>query len=419
MKEYLSNLWSKIKKGTIKFKLCISLLFIVYVGIICVCVIPIEVDSSIPGTVTNVSYLINIDSNNEPGNIYTVSIFSESKISLLQYLLTKMDSNSDIELGKPTSLDIFTENEEYASNYGYKLQSIQDSIIVAYNQAIKDGYDVVIDYNYQGQYLLNIPQNAFETGSEDFKNGDIITGVNDVTFTSENDYFSALDTVFDTIMYNEKSIKQLKDEGKFNLYDDDGNLIDDNKLLVFNLYSYVKTIESNHSFNIVRNGENKTVTPSALMLFYLYSNKIIITKDDVSTMYSIKDNYFTVYKINYDKCSPKIDISKTNTVGPSGGLMQALAVYNCITSDDITKGYRIMGTGGITINGDATIIGGERQKIVTAHLYKADIFFVPEENYESAKNKFDEIGDANFKLVSVNSLTDVIYYLKNMEVTNE
>lgn len=419
MRKYLSGLWKKIKNGSIKLKVFVSLIVVLYIGIVCVCVIPVYVDSSIPGTVTNVSSLIDIESENEAGNIYTVSIFSESKISILQYLLTKLDKNSDIELGKPIALDIFTENEEYATNYGYKLQSIQDSIIVGYNQAIADGYEVVLDYSYQGQYLINIPQNTFKTGGEDFKNGDIIVGFNDNKFTSEDDYLSSLDTVFASITYEEKTIKQLKEEGKFNLYDKDGKLIEENKNLLFYLIDYIKDVKTEYNFKILRNNEEKTITPSSTMLFYLYSNKLIKTVDNIPTLYTIYENYFTSYVINYDKCSPKIDISKTNTVGPSGGLLQALAVYNSITSNDVTKGLRIMGTGGININGDATLIGGERQKIVTAQLYSADIFFIPEGNYESAKTMYETIEDVKYELVPVNSLKDVINYLNNMEVTNE
>ena len=48
------------------------------------------------------------------------------------------------------------------------------------------------------------------------------------------------------------------------------------------------------------------------MLFYLYSNKLIKTVDNIPTLYTIYENYFTSYVINYDKCSPKIDISKTS-----------------------------------------------------------------------------------------------------------
>ena len=79
----------------------------------------------------------------------------------------------------------------------------------------------------------------------------------------------------------------------------------------------------------------------------------------------------------------------------------------------------LLGTGGINLKGEATTIGGEQQKVITADLYTADIFFIPEENYESAKLKYDTIKEPSYKLVSVKTFKDVLNYLNNMEGTNE
>ena len=201
MKEYLLGFWNKFRNGTVKFKILICSLIVLYIGILCVCFIQFEVDSTLPGTVTNVSDVIDIDSENESGRIYTVSVYSHPKMSLLQYWLVKLDKNSDVSKGKSLNLEIFTENEEYASNVGYKEQSIQDSLIVAYSEAKKNGYDVTLDYSYKGQHLINIPQKLFKTGSEDFKNSDIIIGYNDVLFTSEEDYLNTLDTIFNNLSF--------------------------------------------------------------------------------------------------------------------------------------------------------------------------------------------------------------------------
>ena len=78
-----------------------------------------------------------------------------------------------------------------------------------------------------------------------------------------------------------------------------------------------------------------------------------------------------------------------------------------------------MGTGGIDLNGNATSIGGEQQKIVTANLYEADLFFIPEENYESAKEMYDTIANPTYDLISVSNFNDVLYYLNKLEVSNE
>ena len=414
MKEFLLNLWGKIKKSTIKVKILLSLLIVLYIGIITVSVIQLEVDATTPGSITNVSNVISIESENKTGNIYTVSVFSKYKVSVMQYFLMKLDKNIDIELGQSITYDIFTNNEDYQSNVGYKNQSIQDSIIVAYTKAKEDGYNVTLDYSYKGQNLINIPQNLYKTGSENFKNNDIVTGYNDILFTSKEDYYKALDEIFSNVLINDNSIKNLKYNNKFQLKDENGNRIDENIKLIFDIYKLLSTNETTYSFNIVREKEDKKVNANLKMLFYLYSGFII--KEE--KIYTINENCFESYTINYDKCSPKIDINKTTTVGPSGGLLQTLAVYNSITTDDVTKGKKIMGTGGIALDGSATIIGGEKQKIITANLYMADVFFIPEENYNDAKKQYDLLKEVSYELVSVKTFDDVLNYLKNMEVNN-
>lgn len=414
MKEFLLNLWEKIKKSTVKVKILLSLLIVLYIGIVTISLVQLEVDATTPGSITNVSNVINIESENKTGNIYTVSVFSKSKVSVMQYLLMKLDKNTDIELGQSITYSVLTQNEDYQTNVGFKYQSIQDSIIVAYTKAKEEGFNVSLDYSYKGQNLINIPQNLYKTGSEDFKNNDIVTGYNDVIFTSNKDYINTLDEIFSGIEINGSSIKELKYEGKFNFFDENGNKIEDNIKLVFNIYELVSKEENTYSFNIFREKEDKKVTASLKMLFYLYSGYIL--KDD--KLYSSKVNNFDYYTINYDKCSPKIDISKTTTVGPSGGLLQTLAVYNAITTDDVTKGKKIMGTGGISLDGTVSSIGGEKQKVITANLYTADIFFIPEENYQTAKQQYDLMKEVSYELVSVKTFNDVLNYLKNMEVKN-
>ena len=96
MKEYLLNLWEKIKKSSVKCKILLSLLIVLYIGIICVSTIQLDVDATTPGSITNVSHVINIESENKTGNIYTVSVFTKSKVSVMQYLLMSLDKNTEI-----------------------------------------------------------------------------------------------------------------------------------------------------------------------------------------------------------------------------------------------------------------------------------------------------------------------------------
>lgn len=103
-----------------------------------------------------------------------------------------------------------------------------------------------------------------------------------------------------------------------------------------------------------------------------------------------------------------------NEAGPSGGLMLALEIYNKLTSEDITKGYKIAGTGTIDSNGNVGTIGGVKYKLKGAENDKAKVFFVPVSNYEEAMKVKN---DNNYKIevVKVEKLIDAINYLREMK----
>ena len=93
-------------------------------------------------------------------------------------------------------------------------------------------------------------------------------------------------------------------------------------------------------------------------------------------------------------------------IGSSGGLMLSLSIYNALVEKDITKGRKISGTGTIDIEGNVGAIGGVTYKIKGAVDGKSDIFIVPSENYEEAKEyvkkkkyKIKLIKAENFKQV--------------------
>ena len=401
MKEYLIGLWEKFKNTTLIKKLTIIFLMILYIGIVCICLIKVDVDLTTPGSITRVDNVISIETENERGNIFTVSVYSKEKVSILEYLFIKLDKNSEISMGVSLTNTIFTPTEEYNSNYYLKLQSIQDSIIVAYNAAIEKGHEVKLDYNYSGERIINYPQNLFKTGGDNIKNGDIITKINNNNILSATDYYKYLDDLFSTYLFENQSIKDIY-----------------NKItaeLVEKIYNKLKQEEEKPLlFTVLRENKEIEIKPSYDVLFYLYTNLIIANNE----CYKIVSNHYSSYNINYNNCSPKINISKSNTVGPSGGLLQTLAVYNAITKDDITKGLSIMGTGSIDLNGIAHKIGGEQQKIVTANLYNADVFFIPKDNYPSALEKYNEIKNPSYDLVSVENFNDILIYLEKLEVSN-
>lgn len=101
-----------------------------------------------------------------------------------------------------------------------------------------------------------------------------------------------------------------------------------------------------------------------------------------------------------------------NEGGPSGGLMTSLALYDKLTEKDLTKGKTIVGTGTIDINGNVGEIGGVKYKLKGAVSGKADIFFVPEANYQEAVNLKKE-KEYNIDIVMVKTLSDAVQYLES------
>lgn len=104
---------------------------------------------------------------------------------------------------------------------------------------------------------------------------------------------------------------------------------------------------------------------------------------------------------------------KDSESGPSGGFMMALSIYNYLTEEDITNGMKIVGTGTIDENGEIGPIGGVSYKIKAAERKKADIFFVPVDNYDEALKVKNE-NNLKINLVSVSNINEAIRYLKNL-----
>lgn len=111
---------------------------------------------------------------------------------------------------------------------------------------------------------------------------------------------------------------------------------------------------------------------------------------------------------------PEVKIkSKSTEAGSSGGLMMSLTVYNQLTSEDITKGKKIVGTGTIDVDGNVGEIGGVKYKLIGAVKNKADVFICPEENYEEAL-KVAKDKDYNIKIVSAKTFDEALEKLKEI-----
>ena len=120
------------------------------------------------------------------------------------------------------------------------------------------------------------------------------------------------------------------------------------------------------------------------------------------------------YVREYDT-SPKVDIKfRSSESGPSGGLISTLEIYNQLTKKDITKGYKIAGTGTIEEDGSIGQIGGVEHKLLGAVSDKSDIFLVPSgRNYKQAM-KYKKKNKLKIKIIAVKTINDAIEKLEKL-----
>ena len=109
---------------------------------------------------------------------------------------------------------------------------------------------------------------------------------------------------------------------------------------------------------------------------------------------------------------PKVEyVFKNSESGSSRGLLCALEIYNKITEFDLTKGRIISGTGVIDDDDSVGKIDGIKYKLAEAIKNKAEIFIVPEKNYEEAE-KLVKKYNYDIKLIKATNLKDIIEELK-------
>lgn len=124
------------------------------------------------------------------------------------------------------------------------------------------------------------------------------------------------------------------------------------------------------------------------------------------------------------KVNPPVTFHTAQIGGPSGGLMFTLGIYNRLTKENWTKGYKIAGTGTMNvvkdkktgkIVGEVGPIGGIREKVVAADKRNVEIFFAPVRggNYKAAVQTAKDIG-TKMKIVPVKTFQDALNYLKKL-----
>ncbi len=173
----------------------------------------------------------------------------------------------------------------------------------------------------------------------------------------------------------------------------------DNKqyLKMDDLINYLKTLKLNDIVTFEVERQQQTITATA---------KLYQTKQGP------KIGIMTVLTFDYET-DPKLEISfKDSESGPSGGLMTALAIYENLTAEDITKNRKIIGTGTIDNNGQVGEISGIKYKLIGAVYEKAEIFLCPKENLKEAlaikaKNNY------KLKIIGVSTLNEALDELRD------
>ena len=101
-----------------------------------------------------------------------------------------------------------------------------------------------------------------------------------------------------------------------------------------------------------------------------------------------------------------VQIDAGDIGGPSAGLAFALDVVDELGTD-VDSGRRIAATGAIDLSGRVGAIGGIKQKTIGARQAGADVFLVPDENAEEAREHAEDL-----EIVAVSSFREALSALR-------
>lgn len=360
-KEFLNKL-----SKSLKAKITSGCFIFLYIIVILSSTIKLNLVISTPGVFSNPQEFITINGDvYDFGNINTIGVYVTYRPTIFQYLISQ---NKDFEIDEYNPTSDLSVTDQVKRSTLLKDISIDYAIIASYKKAaINDRIN--IDYKYSG---LLVTANLPISYSNKLQIGDLIIGV------SVNGIYNDL----------------LNYEGD--------EYINHLVSLISGCYSTNKLF----TFKVMRNNEIVEIE------FKWSSDKTLGL--ELKPKFEILDTTYPNFTIDLNKVH--------SSIGSSGGMMLTLSLYNSLIEEDVTKGLFICGTGTIDENGNVGAIGSIQQKIVTAQLYKADIFFCPYssdksssayQNYIDALEKYNEIKKPTFKLIPVTSFDDVLDALKN------
>lgn len=350
-----------MKKFLSKNKKLIFILAIPYILIILLAFIKVDYDVTVPANISSIENVIQIEDETKlNGSINVVSVYSYERVSVLAYLIGKINPYSNVSKSyEYTDIDY---TDMYNGGVIDKRVSIYNAIIAGYKEA---NYD--IEYTFLG-YIVDTITTYVDPNIEI---GDIIVSVNGEKLS------------------NEYSVKD----------------------------AFSKLSSDSVTLGIIKKGNSLPAEYNIKAKYFEQDGKKYFSYGFNVQAYNIpvsKDEY------------PNFDIlwSNINSIGPSGGLLQSFYVYEKLTGASLSEGLKIAGTGTIDIYGNAGLIGGIEQKIITCELSGVDIFFVPvtsenylndptEVNYIDAVNAYNKLKNPHMKIAPVWSLESLIDAIKS------
>jgi PDZ domain-containing protein len=323
---------------------------------------PLPYYISMPGDAVELAPIVNVENRYPEEGTFMLTTVRMGGANVFNYSLAKWDSYKDI-IPKEVILAHYEDEEEYTERQLHVMKASQESaILVAYRLANKP-VEVYNDGIMVVQTVENMP------GREHFEFGDMITQV-------------------------------------------DGTAIETSEQLI--TYLQDKQVGDSVDITYLRREKENKVTVHLAELPMTEEEKA----ENAPPRAGIGISLITQRRV---KEEPPVEINTERIGGPSAGLMFSLEIYNQLTKEDITKGYRIAGTGTINADGVVGRIGGIHQKIVAADEAKAAIFFAPHEkgvtgsNYEVAVKAAKDIG-TDMKVIPVDTVHDALDYLASLPV---
>lgn len=128
----------------------------------------------------------------------------------------------------------------------------------------------------------------------------------------------------------------------------------------------------------------------------------------------------TLIAKNTVESTPKVKSLIKNVGGPSAGLMFTLELYQEFTNQRLNNNQKIAGTGTISADGHVGSIGGIDKKVISAAEAGAKVFFAPSEQLKGMTKETTDYAIAkktaahlktNMKIVPVESFDDALQYL--------